>query len=66
MSFSIDPNPPTHVYKNSGNILFEVSSEHSNCFYKQFTIHLYGELLNFFYLYNTRVSDPLPLFIFTL
>ena len=31
---------------------------------KLFTSHLHGEILNFFYLYNTRVTDPLPLYLY--
>ncbi len=48
------------MYKNSGEILFEWSSEHRRV-YIQFTSNLHGEILNFFYLYTTRVTDPLPL-----
>ncbi len=51
------------MYKNSGEILFEVSSEHTRV-YKQFTSNLHGEIPNFFYLYNTRVTDPLPLYLY--
>ena len=40
--------------------MFGVSSVSAARVSKLFTSHLHGEFLNFFYLYNTRVTDPLP------
>ncbi len=56
----IDPNlPPPMCTKIVGKFSLRCLVSTSRVS-KQFISHLHGEFLNFFYLYNTRVTDPLP------